>query len=536
MALNTKILRVTLALLLIFALTACTGANQTNPENIDNTVTHGESYDGSFDRTGINEVKFQNGVFYQIFVYNHRDSTGDGVGDLGGIIESLDYLDDLGINGIWLTPITHGASYHKYDVVDYYAIDPEFGTMDDFERLIKKAHNLGIKVIMDLVINHTSHEHPWFNASKADSQSEFRDYYHWASEDDNRHKGKGWHNYKNTQWHYLGNFWDKMPDLNYDNPKVRWEVKEIAKFWLDKGVDGFRLDAAKHLYHEKAKNHEFWSEFHDYLSELKEDVYLVGEVWDTPDVIAPYFANGLNVNFNFRVGERVATSINSGSDRLGRQLEQIYDIYSKQNPDFVDAPFLSNHDTRRIMSYFGGDFHKMKMAANVLLSLPGDPYIFAGEEIGMISMDDHMEIREPFKWYVDKGPGQTTWRENTFNSTEQWSPSVEEQQQDPESLLNHFKEMISIRQKHQTLLEGKFQLIDNDNNAILTFTRKLDEDTVIVAHNFSGEEQTITIEVNGSFTDFEALKPGASITQNRDNLTITTPALTSIFIYQQEGQ
>lgn len=530
---DSKFLRVLIVLLLIFAIVGCSSDKQ-GPDkahnNIDHTVTHGENYDGSFSRQGINEVSFKNGVFYQIFVYNFRDSTGDGVGDLGGIIDSLDYLESLGIDGIWLTPITHGASYHKYDVIDYYAIDPEFGTMEDFKRLIQEAHNRGIKIVKDLVINHTSDRHPWFKAAAADPNSRFRDYYIWASREERR-GGNGWHNLSNSDWYYFGHFWGRMPDLNFDNPKVREEVKRIAKFWLDKGVDGFRLDAAKHIFQEPEKNHQFWREFHNYLSALKEDVYLVGEIWDNANVIAPYFANGLRVNFNFQLGARVAGSINHNNDNIGNMLNNIYRIYSEHNPDFVDAPFLSNHDTKRIMSEFNYDFDKMKMAANVLLSLPGDPYIFAGEEIGMISNEDHMDIREPFKWYKDTGPGQTTWRPNKFNSSSTWSPSVEEQDNDPDSLLNHYRKLIRIRRNHHPLRFGGFELIENDNHAVLTFARVFEGERVIVAHNFSTEPQTITIKVEGNYTQFLYLKNGGKISQSGDMLTITIPGMSSLFIY-----
>nr|AAW32491.1 alpha-amylase precursor [Anaerobranca gottschalkii] len=531
---TSKILRVLLVFLLIFAIVGCTSDKQGPQEtykNIDDTVTHGQNYDGSFSREGIQEVTFENGVFYQIFVYNFRDSTGDGVGDLGGIIESLDYIESLGVNGIWLTPITHGASYHKYDVVDYYAVDPEFGTMEDFETLISEAHKRGIKVIIDLVINHTSDRHPWFKAAASDPNSKFRDYYIWAAHDEPR-PGSGWRHLSGTTWFYLAHFWERMPDLNFDNPAVREEVKRIAKFWLDKGVDGFRLDAAKHLYSDPAKNHQFWNEFYQYLRTLKEDVYLVGEIWDSPEVIAPYFANGLNANFNFQIGGRVASSINSGVDNLGKELDRIYKLYREHNPDFIDAPFLSNHDTRRIMSEFDYDFEKMKMAANVLLSLPGDPYIFAGEEIGMISNDNHMDIREPFKWYKDTGPGQTTWRPNAFNSTEKWSPSVEEQDKDPNSLLNHFRKMVNLRNSHYPLRYGNdFQLVENNNLTVLSFIREYQGERVLVVHNFYSQPQTITVTVEGTFTNFKGTKSGANFTQRGNEITITIPPLSSMFIY-----
>lgn len=230
-------------------------------------------------------------AFHEMFVRAFHDSDGDGIGDLNGITEKLDYIRDMGFSGIWLTPIHPSPSYHGYGVTDYYAVHPDFGTMDDFERLVREAHARDIRIILDLVVNHTSSKHPWFLEASRDPGSPKRDWYVWADEGANTAAagaigGRAWH--PAPAGHYLGIFWDGMPDLNPDNPEVLEEMLNIARFWLDKGVDGFRLDAAKHLYenfpHEAGnpavadKNTAWWRAFRAGLDAVKPDVYLVGEV------------------------------------------------------------------------------------------------------------------------------------------------------------------------------------------------------------------------------------------------------------------
>ncbi len=351
------------------------------------------------------------GIYYEIFVRSFADSDGDGIGDLRGLMGALDYLNDgnddtdtdLGVNGIYLMPVNVSPSYHKYDVTDYYDIDPEYGTLEDFEHFLGEAHKRGIRVIMDLVINHTSKGHPWFRESSSSEGSPYRDYYNWADDTMEGYNVKAvlpsgsrlWHSLNES--HYYGYFWDGMPDLNYDNPQVRKEVRDIAHFWLNKGVDGFRLDAAMHIYgiYEKPvgtklplKNIEWWSEFRRSAEEVKEDVYLVGEVWDKAYAAAPYY-EGFDSLFNFDLGEGIITSLHTGSAAavsskgFSQWLYDKYETYRSKKPDFIDAPFLTNHDQDRIMDRLRGNVEKAKLAANIYMTLPGNPYIYYGEEIGM---------------------------------------------------------------------------------------------------------------------------------------------------------
>lgn len=442
----------------------------------------------------------KHGVYYQIFVRSFADGNGDGIGDLQGIISRLDYLVNLGIAGIWLTPIHPSPTYHKYDVIDYYAIDPEIGTMADFQELLAQAHARGIKVIMDLVVNHTSSQHPWFLSAKQGPESEYRDYYIWATPDTDVQRRGPW---QQQVWYPAGNsryyalFWSEMPDLNFNNPKVREEVKQIAGFWLEQGVDGFRIDAAKHLFeHDPTQRPwEWWQEFSDYVTSLKPDVYLVGEVWDSTHVVAPYFS-AFDSNFNFELAGSILPIVRFGLDTgLVEKVIDQHTKYQKAVPGRlpIDAPFLSNHDQDRVMSVLGGDWRKAKMAAALLLTLPGNPFIYAGEEIGMQGRGDHEHIREPFKWYDLEGPSQTSWRPNLFN-TGKWQPSVESQAEDPDSLLNHYRSLIHTRNSEPTLRYGSLIPVDVTNPRTIVFGREWQGKKAFVLHNISGSEQTALID------------------------------------------
>ena len=452
----------------------------------------------------------KHGVFYQIFVRSFADGDGDGLGDLQGIIQRLDYLNDgdpetttdLGVTGIWLTPIHPSPTYHKYDVTDYCGVDPEIGTLDDFKELLDEAHARGIKVILDLVMNHTSSQHPWFVSARSGPESEFRDYYIWLGlirpSIDGPWNQQVWHPAGDS--HYYGLFWGEMPDLNWANPQVREEFKAVAKFWLEQGVDGFRLDAAKHLFeHDPTKKPlEWWLEFSAYVRELKPDIFLVGEVWDSPHVVAPYYG-AFDSAFNFDVGSRLIPIVRFGLDTgfvasLLDQLEQ----YDAQAQDWaIDAPFLSNHDQDRIMSQLFGDWNQAKLAAAIYLTLPGTPFIYAGEEIGMQGRGDHENIREPFKWYDVDGPGQTSWRPNLFN-TGNWQPSVETQDQDPGSLLNHYRQLIHLRLSEPALRLGRLVEVNHGGSTrLISYGREWQGERALVLHNISRQEQEAAIEGEG---------------------------------------
>ncbi|MCX7942150.1 MAG: alpha-amylase family glycosyl hydrolase [Dictyoglomaceae bacterium] len=432
----------------------------------------------------------KNLVFYEIFIRSFADSNGDGIGDLRGLVEKLDYLNDgdprtekdLGINAIWLMPLFPSSSYHGYDVTDYYNINPDYGSMEDFENLLKETHKRGIKVILDLVLNHTSSLHPWFKSASSSESSPFRNFYLWSSQLPQANS-RFWH--KAFTGYYYGIFSSEMPDLNYDNAKVREEVKKIAKFWLDKGVDGFRLDAVKYVYEEHEKNISFWKEFYNYVKSIKKDIFLVGEVWDNEYIIAKYYES-LPSNFNFPLAQRIISTVSMERDLgLVNYLLEERKLFSEYNPNFSDAIFLTNHDQTRIMSLLGGNKDKVVLSASIYLTLPGIPFIYYGEEIGMSGAKPDEHIREPFEWSKDlKGNYQTRWLKTIYAKPND-GISVEEQDSNKNSILNHYRKLINLRLKYKALSQGDIEKVETKNPTILAYIRKSNKERILIIHNLT---------------------------------------------------
>lgn len=489
------------------------------------------------------DTNWTNGTFYEIYVGSFYDSNGDKRGDLNGIIQKLDYLNDgkprtdgdLQVNGLWLMPISPSPSYHKYDVTDYYNVDEQYGTLEDFRKLTDEAHKRGVKVIIDLVVNHTSDKHPWFIDASTNPNSPYRDYYVWADENTNvNERGpwgqKVWHRTGNS--YFYGTFWSGMPDLNYDNPKVREEMIKIGKFWLDQGADGFRLDAALHIFpqEQEEKNLDWWAEFRSEMEKVNPNVYLVGEVWDSAAVIAPFFES-LNSTFNFDVAEKIVSTVQGESDAgIGTYLERVYPLYAKYNKDFIDAQFLTNHDQNRVMSVLNGDVNKAKMAASILLTLPGNPFLYYGEEIGMKGQKPDEFIREPFRWYPAAGEGQTAWEVSRYNRGDD-APSVVAQMDDPESLLSHYRKMIRVRQDSEILVKGSIASLPQSNRSVVSFLRVLGEETVAVLHNVSGEEQRVDIPTKLANVDDVLYANGeVSLKKEGPSMQLIIPAYTTVIL------
>ena len=448
------------------------------------------------------------GVTYEIFVQSFCDADGDGIGDIKGMTSKLDYLRELGVEAVWLMPMNPSPSYHKYDVTDYYGIHPDYGTLADYKDFITEAHKRGIQVVMDLVLNHSGVDHPWFREAKRNANSRYRGYYVWAHKDDPQTKGEGkvtggdsdnvnhWHPVAGSDSVYFGYFYGGMPDLNFDNPALREEVFKIGRFWLaEVGVDGFRLDAARHIFPDDRQedNHRFWIEFRDEMRKVKDDVYLVGEVWAPADVVAPYM-KGLPALFDFEMSWAILAALKEGKgDSLAIKHAGILDFYQQVNPDFVDATMLSNHDQNRIMSELNGDMDKAKMAAALLFTLPGSPYIYYGEEIGMKGKKPDELIREPFLW--DRGAAdacRATWLEPKF-STEQTVTPAAQQLQDQNSLLNHYKALIRLRNVSKALTFGTVEPLKLGPAPVSAFLRQHEEEAVLVLHNLSREVVTIAL-------------------------------------------
>jgi len=456
-------------------------------------------------------------VSYEIFVQSFADSNGDGIGDINGLRSKLDYLHDLGIKGIWLMPINPSPSYHKYDVTDYYNIHEDYGAIDDFKRLVEEAHEKGMSIIIDLVINHCSESHPWFQKA-LNPRSNFRDFFIWQDlatikKENSFSKSKTGDSDNTKQWNelpdqeelYYSFFWSGMPDLNYDNPKVRDEVYKIGKYWLEEmRVDGFRLDAAKHIYpdHRATDNHAFWKVFKAEMQKVKPDVFLIGEVWDDLEAQAPY-AEGFSSLFNFDLSyailetvkrERIVTASVFEDSWKTNQSGALVDLiiesestFKKYNPAFLNGTFLSNHDQNRVFSFLNNVEIKAKLAASILLTIPGSPYIYYGEELGMSGKKPDPNIREPIIWSKTKDRYRTTWMNPKYN-LEKNLKGAEEQLQYSHSMLNHYKSLIQLRNNTAALSIGSISSLEltPPDKQLLAYRRKHNDEILIVFHNLSG--------------------------------------------------
>ena len=433
-------------------------------------------------------VKSRNEIYYEIFIRSFYDSNNDGIGDINGIRQKLDYLQNLGITGIWITPVHPSPTYHKYDVVDYYGIDKEYGTIEDYKLLVKEAHSKGIKILIDLVVNHTSSEHPWFKAS-CNNDPKYKDFYVWSKTE----SGNNWHkNPMNPQEKYFAFFWEKMPDLNFDNKEVREEVKKIGRYWLkDIGVDGYRIDAAQHVYepNDTIKNNIWWTEFRNDMLKINPNVYLLGEVWNKDSIVATYFKSSLDGCFNFDLSKAIIQCVekNDASNYVNK-LQSIHQLYRSYNPNFRDVIFISNHDQDRYRSTFNGDTAKTKIAFAMLMTLPGIPFLYYGEEIGMLGKSPDEFRREPFLW--SKNIAGATWEKPKY-SNKQSVEYLDEQMKDKRSFYSFYKEMISFRKVNPILSEGQIQSFPT-NTKLISYKLINGNEWCIVVHNISNE--TLTLE------------------------------------------
>lgn len=461
-------------------------------------------------------------VFYEIFSGSFSDSNGDGIGDLNGIIRRLDYLNDgdidsgksLGIQGIWLTPIFKSPSYHKYDVIDYYTIDPAFGNQDDLDKLIKEAHKRNIIVILDLVINHTSDQHEWFKEfvkahQNNDRSNPYYEYYAYAQNDsipaNLRFKG-----IPGTNESYECNFSDNMPELNFSNEQVIEEVYNIAKFYLDKGIDGFRFDASKYIYmNDKNASIAFWNDYCSRLREIKEDVYLVGEVWSGEGEINDYI-KAMNC-FNFTIAQAEGliaqtakgNNINTFSNYIEKYEERIHEI----NRHAMAIPFISNHDMDRCSGYLNVSNGLAYIGANLYILSPGSPFIYYGEEIGMKGTrggnNTDANRRLAMLWGDDdtiKDPEGSNYALN-----KQVNGTVKDQLSDENSLLNYYGKLISFRNRYPQIARGIYKKYNLNQKNLGGFAITYLGETTYLLHNNSKEEISIEAEMFNELIDYIGL-------------------------------
>lgn len=457
-------------------------------------------------------------VFYEIFVRSFQDSNGDGVGDLMGLVSRLDALNDgdpatssdLGVDALWLMPVFESPSYHGYDTVDYERIERDYGSNEDFALLIAEAHRRGMRVFVDLVLNHTSTEHPWFLDAASGPGAARRDWYVWSPVDPGwgqpwNPAGRSWHR-RGDAWYY-GVFWSGMPDLNFRNEAVREELKRVAVQWARAGVDGFRLDAVKHLFEtgpglgqsNAPESHTFLRELSASIRAVNPEAALVGEVWDTGDAIAPYFGEGqdeLQMAFNFPLASALVKAAWSGEGAaLGEAMRETRRIYP---PAAVDAPFLTNHDMARVASALDRDRARLGLAAAMLLTQPGAPFVYYGEELGMPNGpgDDDRWKRTPMLWSRASNYGFSTvkpWQE--VAPTQVVAP-FEEQARDPGSLLSRYRKLVHARKASPALRHGDLELAEVDSSKTLVFWRREGGgagETVLVAHNLSSATVALTV-------------------------------------------
>jgi glycosidase len=429
-------------------------------------------------------------VFYEIFVRSFYDSDGDGIGDLQGVIAKLDYLSTLGIKGIWLMPIHPSPSYHGYDVTDYRAINPDYGTLDDYKQLLSEAHKRGIKVILDFVLNHTSVQHPWFIASQ-DPASDKRDWYIW-SDTDPGYLGpwdeQVW--YPGQSGYYYSVFDKGMADLNYRTPAVTQEMEATASFWLhDVGVDGLRLDGARHLIEQgriqanTQATHDWYKQFYTFYKGVAPNAMVIGEVWDTAFATVPYVQNKeMDLVFNFDLAASYMAGVSSAdATKLNDGMKFAITYF----PPGQYGSFLTNHDMDRVMSQLGGDEERAKTAAVLYLTMPGVPFIYYGEEIGMLGAKPDEMIRTPMEWSAGPNAG--------FSSGTPWEPpnadyqsrNVAAQEGDPNSLLTLYRALVSLRNAHPALREGQWYPADSGNGAVFAALRATDGEAILVLLNLS---------------------------------------------------
>ena len=510
---------------------------------------------------------WKEGVIYQIYPRSFKDTSGNGVGDLQGIIQKLDYIESLGVTMVWLNPIYESPNDDNgYDISDYRAIMKEFGTMADFDELLQGLHKRNIKLVMDVVVNHSSDEHEWFQQSRSSRDNPYRDYYHWwpAEKGKPNHRwsffdenSDAWKYDKQTDAYYLHYFSQKQPDLNWENPKVRQEVYDIMKFWADKGVDGFRLDAFQYVSKDITfppfpegydinipnviKYHGMGPHIHTYLKEMYEQVLSKYDVFAVSEGVGSTLEDAhnlvdedrkeLQMAYHFEATDMVTTLEKC-------TLAQFKESFTKWDTSFAEkgwiSIYLSNHDQSRFVNRYGSDKpafkdYSAKMLNTFILSMRGTPYTYYGDELGMTNIgftniDQYNDIAaingykkaasdgEDLDLYLqklnllsrDNGRTPMQWDDNEnagFSSETPWLPvhenhttvNVVNQQNDHNSVLNHFRKMVALRKDNLLLVYGKYEIIQENHPTIYAYGRTLDDEQMKILLNFSESTSKINL-------------------------------------------
>ena len=498
------------------------------------------------------DLWYKNAVFYEVYVRAFQDSSGDGHGDLPGLMNKLDYLQDLGVTCLWLLPIYPSPLLDDgYDIADYYDIHPDYGTLDDFRALLDAAHSRGLRVITDLVLNHTSDQHPWFQAARADCSSQYRDYYVWSDTDEKYQEARiifldtersNWTWDESAGQFFWHRFYSSQPDLNFDNPAVQAEMINVMKFWLDLGVDGFRADAVPYLYEREGTNCENLPETHQYLKRLRRFIdehypgrILLCEANQWPEDVRAYFGDGdeFQIGFHFPLMPRVFMALRKG-DRTS--IEWILSRTPEIPENCQWCTFLRNHDEltlemvteeerqwmwqeyaplprmrlnlgirRRLAPLLDNDRRKIELANSLLFSLTGSPVLYYGDEIGMgdnIWLPDRDGVRTPMQWDDGKNAGFSAAPSDLLYSPviaeNPYGPglvNVSAQRDDPDSLLNVIRKMIAIHKELKALGWGQLEWLPVDTTAVAAYLRRYQDETLLILNNLAESQQPIRLKL-----------------------------------------
>ncbi len=496
---------------------------------------------------------YMNAIFYEVHIRAFCDSNGDGKGDIPGLISKLDYIKDLGIDCIWILPIYPSPLKDDgYDIADYYGIHPDYGTLEDFKKLIEEAHKRNLRVVADLVLNHTSDQHPWFQKSRSDPDSKYRDYYVWSETDDKYSEARiifldteesNWTYDEEAGMYFWHRFYSSQPDLNYDNPEVRQEMLNVMDFWLDMGIDGFRADAVPYLIQREGTNcenlpetHQILKDFRAHLDENYEDKILLAEANQWPEDVRPYFGDGdeFHMGFHFPVMPRIFMAMRRSD------ASPIHWIMSKtpaipENTQW--CTFLRNHDEltlemvteeerqwmwaeyapmprmrlnlgirRRLAPLLDNDHRKILLANALLYSLPGTPIIYYGDEIGMgdnIWLPDRNGVRTPMQWDDSLNAGfSNAHPENLYApviDADDYSYkklNVAAESKDQDSLLNKMKHLVKVRKSHPILALGDYEFLEQDRTECLIIIRQHQDEHVICILNLTENQQTLALDLS----------------------------------------
>ena len=459
----------------------------------------------------------ENNVGYQLLVYSFNDSDGDGRGDIKGITQKLDYFVDLGVNVLWLSPINKAGSYHGYDVQDYYSINTRLGTDADLKELIEEAHKKDIKILLDMVVNHTSNSHPWFIEARRNPESKYRNYYiqkqSGVTYGSSTNSSAGWH--MQGDFNYYSSFTSSMPDLNLGNPEVLNEVKNIFNYWVDFGVDGFRLDAIKHFFdpaeyatgtNVKEMTANCFNEINLAMKEKNPNIFFVGEWLDeggftSYKTSAPY----IDSQFSFYSRKLLIDTASGSKSAMGLATKITTEIneLTTLNPDFTYTPIISNHDHDRIASTYGFFDSKLRLrlVTSMLLTLPGMPFVYSGDELGMTGdryNNDDIERRLPFKWGEGNEVNPDTYGKGKYDPSEMTKRvSVVEAKNDELSLFNLYKDILNVRKENKAYAGGKMSVFGDDSNSnIMAFTISANGQKLLIVHNV--KNRNFDLNLNGA--------------------------------------